>query len=129
RIVEGSGEDPYLGSKIAAAAVRGYQGKDLSSLQTVLACVKHYAAYGAAIGGRDYNTVNMGERKLRNVYLPPYKAAVEAGAATVMTSFNELNGVPATDNKFLLNEILRDEWGFQGFVVTDYTSMPETVAH
>jgi beta-glucosidase len=129
RIVEGAGEDPYLGSKIAVAAVHGFQGNDLDSLYTVMASVKHYAAYGAAIGGRDYNTVSMSHNMLRNIYLPPYKAAVKAGAATVMTSFNEFDGVPATDNKFLLNEILRDEWGFQGFVVTDYTSMPETVAH
>jgi beta-glucosidase len=129
RIVEGAGEDPYLGSKIAAAAVHGFQGDSLSSIHTVMASVKHYAAYGAAIGGRPYNTVNMSRRLLRNVYLLPYKAAVKAGAATLMTAFNEFDGVPATDNKFLLNKILRDEWGFQGFVVTDYTSMPETVVH
>ncbi len=129
RIVEGAGEDPYLGSKIAAAAVHGFQGDSLSSIHTVMASVKHYAAYGAAIGGRPYNTVNMSRRLLRNVYLPPYKAAIKAGAATLMTAFNEFDGVPATDNKFLLNKILRNEWGFQGFVVTDYTSMPETVVH
>lgn len=129
RIVEGAGEDPYLGSKIATAMVHGYQGEDLSSLSTILACVKHYAAYGAAIGGRDYNTVNMSERLLREIYLPPFKAAVDAGVATIMTAFNELNGIPATANHFLLDTILREEWGFYGFVVTDYTSIPEMIAH
>lgn len=129
RIAEGAGEDTYLGSKIAAARVHGFQGKDLSDPSTVLACVKHYAAYGAAEGGRDYNTVNMSERRLREIYLPPFKAAVDAGVGTVMTAFNELNGIPATENKFLLDTVLRNEWGFKGFVVTDYTSIPEMIAH
>jgi beta-glucosidase len=127
RIVEGAGEDPYLGSKIAAAAVHGFQGKDLNSIHTVAASVKHYAAYGAAIGGRPYNTVSMSHNMLRNIYLPPYKAAVKVGAATLMTSFNEFDGVPATGNKFLLNNILRKEWNYKGLVVTDYTAIPEMV--
>lgn len=129
RIMEGAGEDTYLGSKIAAARVKGFQGDDISAPNTILACVKHYAAYGAALAGRDYNTVDMSERMLRDVYLPPYKAAVDAGAYTVMTSFNEYDGVPATGNSFLLRDILRDEWGFKGFVVTDYTSINEMVNH
>ena len=129
RISEGAGEDAYLGSLIAAAMVRGYQGDDLSDVRTVLACVKHYAAYGAPQAGRDYNTVDMSERWLREFYLPPYKAAVEAGALSVMASFNELDGVPATANPHLLQDILRDEWGFRGFVVSDYTGINEMVMH
>lgn len=129
RVAEGSGEDPYLGSAIARAKVQGYQGEDLSDPYTVLACVKHFAAYGAAQAGRDYHTVDMSERLLRDVYLPPYKAAIDAGAATVMTSFNEWDGIPATGNRKLLTEILREEWKFDGFVVTDYTSINEMVAH
>ena len=129
RISEGAGEDPYLGSLIAAAMTRGYQGQDLAADTTVLACIKHYAAYGAPLAGRDYNTVDMSERWLREYYLPPYKAAVRAGALSVMASFNELDGVPATANKHLLQDILRDEWGFTGFVVTDYTGIPEMVFH
>ena len=129
RVAEGAGEDPYLGSLIARARVRGYQGNDLSDPLTILACVKHFAAYGAAQAGRDYSTVDMSERVLRETYLPTYHAAVEAGAATVMTSFNELDGVPATGNSFLLTDILRKEWGFEGFVVTDYTSINEMVPH
>ncbi len=129
RIAEGAGEDPYLGSRFAEARVKGFQGQDLRGTKTVLACVKHLAAYGAAEGGRDYNTVNMSEGLLREIYLPPFKAAVDAGVATVMTSFNELNGVPATANKFLFNRVLRSEWNFNGFVVTDYTSIPEMIAH
>jgi len=129
RISEGAGEDPFLGSHIAAARVRGFQGNNLEAGDTVLACAKHYAAYGAALAGRDYNTVDMSERQLRETYLPPYRAAIDAGALSVMTSFNELNGTPATANRFLLQQILRDEWGFQGFVVTDYTSINEMVAH
>ncbi|MBQ6198579.1 MAG: glycoside hydrolase family 3 C-terminal domain-containing protein [Bacteroidales bacterium] len=129
RISEGSGEDPYLGSLIAAAMVRGYQGDDLSSDNTVLACVKHFAAYGAPQAGRDYNTVDMSERWLREFYLPPYKAAVDAGALSVMASFNELDGVPAHANKHLMQDILRDEWGFEGFIVTDYTGINEMVMH
>ena len=129
RISEGSGEDPYLGSLISAAMVRGYQGNDLSADNTVLACVKHFAAYGAPQAGRDYNTVDMSERWLREFYLPPYKAAVDAGALSVMASFNELDGVPAHANKHLMQEILRDEWGFEGFIVTDYTGINEMVMH
>ena len=129
RISEGAGEDPYLGSAIAAAMTRGYQGSDLSADNTLLACVKHYAAYGAPQAGRDYNTVDMSERWLREFYLPPYKAAVDAGALSVMASFNELDGVPATANAHLMQDILRDEWGFRGFVVTDYTGINEMVCH
>ena len=129
RVSEGAGEDPLLGSRISAAMTRGYQGGDLSDPLTVLACIKHYAAYGAPQAGRDYNTVDMSERWLREFYLPPYKAAVDAGALSVMASFNELDGVPATANYHLMQEILRDEWGFQGFVVTDYTGINEMVCH
>lgn len=129
RIMEGAGEDTYLGCRIAEARVRGIQGKKIGDTDAVLACVKHYAGYGAAIGGRDYNTVDMSERFFREYYLPPYEAAVKAGAATVMTSFNDYDGVPATGNKFLLDQILRKEWGFKGFVVTDYTSINEMVNH
>lgn len=129
RVMEGAGEDPYLGSLIAAARVRGLQGDGIGSLNSVLACVKHFAAYGAAQAGRDYHTVDMSERVLREIYLPPYKAAIDAGAATVMTSFNELDGVPVTGSGFLMNDILRKEWGFDGFVVTDYTSMMEMIPH
>ena len=129
RISEGAGEDAWLGSCVAQARVRGFQGDDLSDTLTVLACVKHFAGYGAPQAGRDYNTVDMSERWFREFYLPPYKAAVEAGALSVMTSFNELDGVPATANKHLLQDILRDEWGFAGLVVTDYTSINELVNH
>ena len=129
RVSEGAGEDPYLGSVVAAALTRGYQGDDLKDESTLLACIKHYAAYGAPQAGRDYNTVDMSERWLREFYLPPYKAAVDAGALSVMASFNELDGVPATANKHLMQEILRDEWGFRGFVVTDYTGINEMVCH
>ena len=129
RISEGSGEDPYLGSLIAAAMVRGYQGEDLSADHTLLSCVKHFAAYGAPQAGRDYNTVDMSERWLREFYLPPYKAAVDAGALSVMASFNELDGIPAHANAHLMNEILREEWGFQGFVVSDYTGIMEMIHH
>ena len=129
RIAEGVGEDPYLGSLIAAAKVRGIQGNDLSDTATLLACVKHYAAYGAAQAGRDYHTVDMSERAMRESYLPPYKAAIDAGAATVMTSFNEYDGVPATGSKFLLDKVLRQEWSFGGFIVTDYTGITEMIPH
>ncbi len=129
RVVEGSGEDSFLGSKIAAEKVKGYQGDDLRDIHTVAATVKHFAAYGAAEAGRDYNTVDMSERELREVYLPPYKAAIDAGVVSVMTSFNTLNGIPATANKFLFQDILRDEWGFDGFVVTDYTAIMELLYH
>ena len=129
RIAEGSGEDPYLGSKIAKAMVHGYQGNDLAANNTLLACVKHYALYGAAEGGRDYNTVDMSRIKMFQEYLPPYKAAVDAGVASVMSSFNEVDGVPASANKFLLTDVLRDQWKFKGFVVTDYTSINEMSDH
>jgi beta-glucosidase len=129
RIAEGSGEDPYLGSQIARAMVKGYQGNDLSKDNTILACVKHYALYGAAEAGRDYNTVDMSKVKMFNDYLPPYKAAVEAGVGSVMASFNEVDGVPATANKFLLTDVLRKQWGFKGFVVSDYTGVTEMVNH
>jgi len=129
RVMEGAGEDPYLGSRIAEARVRGFQGKKLGDPDAMLACVKHFAGYGAPIGGRDYNTVDMSERYFREFYLPPYEAAIRAGAATVMTSFNDYDGVPASGNKFLLDNILRKEWGFEGFVVTDYTSINEMVNH
>ncbi len=129
RIAEGAGEDTYLGSLIAKARVRGFQGNDLSDTNTILACAKHYAAYGAAQAGRDYNTVDMSLNTLWETYLPPFKAAIDADVATIMTSFNELNGVPATGNSFLLKDILRDQWNFNGFVVTDYTSINEMVHH
>ena len=129
RISEGSGEDPYLGSLIAKAMVEGYQGDDLSKDNTILACVKHFAAYGAPQGGRDYNTVDMSERWLREFYLPPYKAAVDAGALSVMASFNELDGVPAHASAHLMQDILRGEWGFEGFVVSDYTGIMEMIHH
>jgi beta-glucosidase len=129
RCTEGAGEDPYLGSAIARAYIRGYQGESLSAPGSVAASVKHFAAYGAAEAGRDYNTTDMSELLLRQVYLPPYHAAVEAGAATVMTSFNSLNGVPATANPFLLQTVLRDEWGFDGPVVSDYTAVMELARH
>jgi beta-glucosidase len=129
RISEGSGEDVYLGSLIAKARVRGYQGDDLSRPDTILATAKHFAAYGAAQAGRDYHTVDISERTLRDVYLPPFKAAADAGAATFMTSFNEYDGVPASGSRYLLTDVLRDKWGFKGFVVTDYTSINEMVPH
>ena len=129
RIAEGSGEDPYLGSKIATAMVRGYQGIDLKANDAVMACVKHYALYGAAEAGRDYNTVDMSRIKMYEYYLPPYKAAVDAGVGSVMSSFNEVDGIPATGNKFLLTDVLRNQWGFKGFVVSDYTSVSEMINH
>ncbi|QNH62530.1 beta-glucosidase BglX [Hymenobacter sediminicola] len=129
RISEGSGEDPYLGSQIARAMVRGYQGDDLSRNNTVMACVKHFALYGAAEAGRDYNTTDMSLVRMYNEYLPPYKAAVEAGAGSMMSSFNDINGVPATGNKWLMTELLRNQWGFNGFVATDYTAINEMTAH
>ncbi len=129
RISEGAGEDVFLGSEIAKAYVKGFQGDDLSKHNTILACAKHFVGYGAAQAGRDYHTVNMGEDELRNVYLPPFEATVEAGVETFMTAFNELNGVPATGNKFIFRDILRDEWRFNGFVVTDYTAINELVPH
>lgn len=129
RIAEGSGEDPLLGSVMAAARVKGYQGSSLTDPTSVLACVKHFAAYGAAEGGRDYNTVDLSERTLREIYLPPYKAAVDAGAGTVMCSFNEINGVPSSVNHWLLSDLLRNEWKFDGFVVSDWGSIGETINH
>jgi beta-glucosidase len=127
RVSEGSGEDTYLGSLIGVAKVKGHQGTDFGDPFTVLACVKHFAAYGAPLAGRDYGWVDMSERTLRETYLPPYKAAIDAGVATIMTSFNEVDGVPASGNSWLLQDILREEWGFEGFVVTDYTSINEMV--
>ncbi|GAB3236735.1 beta-glucosidase BglX [Hymenobacter seoulensis] len=129
RISEGSGEDPYLGSQIARVMVRGYQGDDLMKNNTVMACVKHFALYGAAEAGRDYNTTDMSLVRMYNEYLPPYKAAVEAGAGSMMSSFNDINGVPATGNKWLMTELLRNQWGFKGFVATDYTAINEMTAH
>ena len=129
RIAEGGGEDPYLGSQIAKAMVKGYQGNDLSKNNTLMACVKHFALYGAAEAGRDYNTTDMSRVRMYNEYLPPYKAAIEAGAGSVMSSFNEIDGVPATGNKWLLTDLLRKQWGFKGFVVSDYTSVNEMTNH
>lgn len=129
RVSEGAGEDSFLGSKIAAAMVRGYQGDDLSSDKTIAACVKHFAAYGAAQAGRDYNTVDMSEMMFRDRYLPPYRAAVEAGAVTVMSSFNDFMGVPSSGNRWLLHDLLREELGFTGFVVADYNAVHEMVSH
>jgi beta-glucosidase len=131
RIMEGSGEDPYLGSQIARAMVRGYQGptNDLTNPNTVMACLKHFALYGAAEAGRDYNTTDMSRQRMYNEYLPPYKAAVEAGVGSVMSSFNDINGVPATANKWLMTDLLRKQWGFPGFVVTDYTAINELMEH
>jgi beta-glucosidase len=129
RVSEGSGEDTYLGSKIAQAMVKGYQGDDLRKNNTILACVKHFALYGAVEAGRDYNTTDMSHIRMYNEYLPPYKAAIDAGAGTVMASFNEIDGIPATGNKWLLTDLLRKEWGFNGFVVTDYTGISEMIDH
>ncbi|WP_369765727.1 beta-glucosidase BglX [Flavobacterium sp. WC2429] len=128
RVMEGAGEDTYLGSRIAAARVKGFQGK-LGDVNSVMACVKHFAAYGAAVGGRDYNSVDMSERMLWETYLPPFKAALDAGAATFMNSFNDLNGIPATGNKYLQRDILKGKWNFQGFVVSDWGSIGEMVNH
>jgi len=129
RGAEGAGEDPFLGSRIAEAMVRGYQGDDLSKNNTMLSCVKHFALYGGAEAGRDYNTVDMSRIRMYNDYLPPYKAAIDAGAGSVMASFNEIDGVPATGNKWLLTDLLRKQWGFKGFVVTDYTGINEMIDH
>ena len=129
RVSEGAGEDTWLGSQVAKAMVHGYQGNDLSKNNTVMACVKHFALYGAAEAGRDYNTVDMSERKMYEYYLPPYKAAIDAGAGSMMSSFNEINGVPATANKWLLTDLLRKKWGFTGMVATDYTAIMELMNH
>ncbi|MEM1507168.1 MAG: beta-glucosidase BglX [Candidatus Bathyarchaeia archaeon] len=129
RIAEGAGEDPYLGSIMAKALVEGFQGSDLSDQNSVAACPKHYVAYGGAEGGRDYNTVDLSERTLREVYLPPFKAAVKAGAGTIMSAFNDLNGTPASANPYILKTILREEWGFDGFVVSDWNAIGELINH
>jgi len=129
RIVEGAGEDPYLGAVMAAARVRGFQGDDVAAPDRILACLKHYVAYGAPVGGRDYNSVDMSEHSLREIYLPPYEAGLAAGAGTVMSAFNLLNGVPATANTFTLNHILRGELKFSGFIVSDWNSVGELVQH
>ena len=129
RVAEGAGEDPYFGSLVAKAMVKGYQQDDLKKTTSIMACVKHFALYGAAEGGRDYNTVDMSPVKMYEYYLPPYKAAVDAGVESVMTSFNEINGIPSTGNKWLLTDLLRKQWGFKGFVVTDYTAINEMTQH
>ncbi|WP_158856204.1 beta-glucosidase BglX [Lunatibacter salilacus] len=129
RVSEGNGEDPYLGAKIAEAMVKGYQGDDLSDIHTILACVKHFALYGAPEAGRDYHTVDMSRNRMYNEYFPPYKAAVEAGVGTVMTAFNDVDGLPASGNRWLMTEMLRNQWGFDGFVVTDYTAINEMIDH
>jgi beta-glucosidase len=131
RVMEGNGEDPYLGALIAKAMVRGYQGptNDMTQPTNVMACLKHFALYGAAEAGRDYNTTDMSRQRMYNEYLPPYKAAVEAGVGSVMSSFNDINGIPATANKWLMTDLLRTQWGFQGFVATDYTAINELEAH
>jgi len=129
RVMEGAGEDPYLGSLIATARVRGFQGKGLGNLDAVMACAKHFTAYGAAIGGRDYNSVDMSLRTLWEIYLPPFKAALDAGAATFMNSFNDLNGTPASANSYLMRDILKGKWGFKGIVVSDWGSIGEMINH
>jgi beta-glucosidase len=129
RIAEGAGEDPFLGAAFARAYVRGYQGKSLGDPASILACAKHFVAYGAAEGGREYNTTDVSERTLRGVYLPPFHAAVDAGAGTIMSAFNALNGVPSSANAFTLTHVLRDEWGFRGFVVSDWTAVREIMLH
>lgn len=129
RVMEGAGEDTYLGSKIAYARVKGFQGEKLGDLDAVMACAKHFVAYGAAVGGRDYNSVDMSQRMLWETYLPPFKAALDANAATFMNSFNDLNGIPATGNSYLQRDILKGKWGFKGFVVSDWGSIGEMVNH
>lgn len=129
RIAEGSGEDPYLGSVLGRARVRGFQGSDYSAANKIVACAKHWAAYGAAEAGRDYNSTDVSEGTLRSIYFPPFRAAVDAGVGTIMSAFNDLNGVPASANPFTLTKVLRQEWGFDGFVVSDYTSVKELINH
>ena len=129
RVAEGAGEDPYLDVQMGVAMVKGYQGEDLSDPTSMAACIKHFVGYGAAEGGRDYNSTMISERSLRNTYFPAFKATAEAGAATLMTSFNEIDGIPSTGNKWLLKDILRDEWGWDGMVVTDWNSAGEMIAH
>lgn len=129
RVSEGNGEDPFLGAKIAEAMVKGYQGDDLTNFNTIMACVKHFALYGAPEAGRDYNTVDMSRQRMYNEYFLPYQAAVEAGVGSVMTAFNDIDGIPASANKWLMTDVLRKQWGFDGFVVTDYTAINEMTAH
>lgn len=129
RVMEGAGEDQYLGSKIAYARVKGFQGNKIGEINSVIACAKHFACYGAAIGGRDYNSVDMSEKTLWEIYLPPFKATVDAGVATFMTSFNDINGVPSTANKYLLTDVLKNKWNFDGFVVSDWGSVGEMINH
>ncbi|OWK72972.1 beta-glucosidase [Flavobacteriaceae bacterium JJC] len=129
RVMEGSGEDTYLGSLIGVARVKGFQGKGLGNIDAVMATAKHFAAYGAAVGGRDYNSVDMSLRQLHEIYLPPFKAAAEAGVATFMNSFNDINGIPATGSKYLQRDLLKNKWGFKGFVVSDWGSVIEMVNH
>lgn len=129
RVMEGAGEDPYLGSLIAKARVKGFQGKGLGNIDAVMACAKHFAAYGAAIGGRDYNSVDLSKRMLWEVYLPPFKAAADAGAATFMNSFNDINGIPATADKYIQTDILKNQWQFKGFIVSDWGSIGEMINH
>lgn len=129
RVMEGSGEDTYLGTQIGLARIHGFQGKGLGNLDAIMACAKHFAAYGAAVGGRDYNSVDMSLRQLNETYLPPFKAAAEAGVATFMNSFNDINGIPATANKYILRDLLKGSWNFKGFVVSDWGSIGEMVPH
>ncbi|HEX6333446.1 MAG TPA: glycoside hydrolase family 3 N-terminal domain-containing protein, partial [Flavisolibacter sp.] len=129
RVSEGAGEDPFLGSQVARAMVAGYQGHDLKGNNTLMACVKHFALYGASEAGRDYGTVDMSRVRMYNEYLPPYKAGIDAGAGSVMSSFNEIDGIPASGNRWLMNDLLRKQWGFRGFVVTDYTAINEMIQH
>jgi beta-glucosidase len=129
RVMEGAGEDTYLGAKVATARVKGFQGDGLGNTDAIMACAKHFAAYGAAVGGRDYNSVDMSLRQLNETYLPPFKAAVDAGVATLMNSFNDINGVPATGNSYILREKLKKEWNFKGFVVSDWGSIGEMITH
>ena len=129
RVMEGAGEDTYLGSLVAKARVKGFQGNGLGNLDAVMACTKHFAAYGAGVGGRDYNSVDMSLRQLNESYLPPYKATVEAGVATFMNSFNDINGIPATGNKYIQRDLLKGSWGFRGFVVSDWGSIGEMIPH
>ncbi|QQV04035.1 MULTISPECIES: beta-glucosidase BglX [Chryseobacterium] len=129
RVMEGSGEDTYLGTQIGLARIKGFQGKGLGNLDAIMACAKHFAAYGAAVGGRDYNSVDMSLRQLHETYLPPFKAAAEAGVATFMNSFNDINGIPATANRYILRDLLKGKWNYNGFVVSDWGSIGEMVPH
>jgi len=129
RVMEGAGEDPFLGSLVAASRVKGFQGNDLADHSTIVACAKHFAAYGAAMAGKDYNTVDISNRTLHEIYLPPFKAALDAGVETFMSSFNEINGVPATANRYILTDLLKKEWNFKGFIVSDWSSIRELIPH